>query len=80
MPDNGDWLFEAIWDLSDRANVAGFPGTANKLEEAMDALLEERGQTNAVLFRSRRDTVARRQNMIAQLREDLRAGQLRAQN
>jgi len=78
MPDNGDWLFEAIWELSDKADGADFPKTSGKLEDAMDTLLEERRQTNTVLFRSSRDTVARRQNMIAQMRDDLRARQKRA--
>ncbi len=49
-----DWLFDALWALSDRSIEAGLPRLAACLEEAMDVYLEESGTACRPLFRSRR--------------------------
>jgi len=56
MSEANDWLFEIIWDLSDRAQDARMPVLAEKLEEAMDAYLAETrpDSASAAQFQSRR--------------------------
>lgn len=92
MPDNNDWMFDVIWDLSDRANEAGLPKLAGKLEEAMDTFLAERpaGDNGVVAFRSSRneiewppgtvqptmDVKAKRRLAIAQLGKEIQVGRL----
>ena len=39
MPQANDWLFDILWDLSDKAHDAELPALAEKLEEAMDICL-----------------------------------------
>ena len=41
MPDTNEWLFDIIWELSDKSYEAGLPDLAAKLEEAMDTYLFE---------------------------------------
>jgi hypothetical protein len=41
LPNENEWLFDAIWELSDHAEQAGLPMLAAKLEDAMDAFLAE---------------------------------------
>lgn len=41
MPKQNEWIFDAIWELSDRSYDAGLPDLAGKLEEAMDTYLAE---------------------------------------
>ncbi|PHQ98178.1 MAG: hypothetical protein COB40_01490 [Marinosulfonomonas sp.] len=93
MPDNHDWMFDVLWDLSDRAQEAGLPSLAGKLEEAMDTYLTERlaGENGVVAFTSRRkevswppgavqspvDARAKRRMAIAQLGKDIRVGRMR---
>jgi len=52
-----DWIFDAIWELSDKSLELGLPDVASRLEEAMDALLYAQaapaGET-WLQFRSRR--------------------------
>ncbi len=43
MSQENGWLFDAMWELSDIALESGMPTLADKLEEAMDAYLAERG-------------------------------------
>jgi len=64
MQENNEWLFDVMWDLSDKALAAGLPDVAGKLEEAMDTYLFEKewGRKTTSLFtpsRSRRVSVAR---------------------
>lgn len=56
MQDVNDWLFEIIWDLSDKAQEARMPVLAEKLEEAMDTYLAESRSDGPrpVQFQSRR--------------------------
>ena len=62
MPQANDWLFDTLWDLSDRAHEADLPAVAQKLEEAMDTLLVERhpDSQKSVEFRSKRYADANR--------------------
>ena len=41
MPNENEWLFDIIWELSDKAYDAGLPRLAQKLESAMDVYLVE---------------------------------------
>lgn len=41
MSNENEWLFDAIWELSDHAEQVGLPMLAAKLEDAMDAFLAE---------------------------------------
>lgn len=41
MPETNEWLFDVLWELSDRSHEAGLPNLARKLEEAMDTYLAE---------------------------------------
>ena len=54
MPEMRDWLFDAIWELSDKSVEMGLPGVAEKLEEAMDVYLIERPNSGEPVFQSRR--------------------------
>ena len=64
MSNMNEWLFDAIWDLSDRSLTAGYGEVASKLEEAMDAYLAETGAAVAMwpVFKSCRSVRARRRN------------------
>ncbi len=42
MSKNTDWIFDALWELSDRALDAKMPALADKIEEAMDTYLVEK--------------------------------------
>ncbi len=41
MADDREWLFDMLWELSDKALEAELPLVAGKIEEAMDAYLAE---------------------------------------
>jgi len=61
MQEKNEWLFDVMWDLSDKALAAGLPGVADKLEEAMDTYLSENDQgeqTASVFARSRSRSVS----------------------
>ena len=77
MPNTNEWLFDAIWDLSDRAQEAKLPELANKLEEAMDIYLAEasRNPVGFVDFQSRRDAQAH-ECTTGMVRENVRAAKI----
>ena len=56
VPDLRDWVFDALWELSDRCIEAELPAVADKLEEAMDVYLSEcrQGTAETPLFLSQR--------------------------
>ncbi len=41
MTDDREWLFDVLWELSDKALEEGLPLLSGKLEEAMDTYLAE---------------------------------------
>ncbi len=54
MPEARDWLFDAIWELSDKSVEMGFPLVARELEQAMDTCLIESAAMDKPVFQSRR--------------------------
>ncbi len=56
MSQKNEWLFDAMWELSDKALEAGMPVLADKLEEAMDTFLSEHGgETDPVVQSPQKD-------------------------
>ncbi|MEE9387678.1 MAG: hypothetical protein V3U96_03645 [Paracoccaceae bacterium] len=47
MAPKHEWLFDALWELSDEALAAGMPVLAGKLEAAMDTYLNEQARHTA---------------------------------